>query len=221
MTTTMPRSLRADAQDNRDRVVEAARGLFARDGLEVPMRAIAEQAGVATATLYRRFPTKQALVLEVFAHQLRACRGIVRSAVGDPDPWRAFSGIVERVLVLNARNQGFTDAFFAAFPGAFDVAAHRTEILQDVGAIARRAIAAGRLRPDFALDDFTLVLLAGRGLVSAGADARVAAARRFAAIAVDGFRRGDSNSALPPRARVVQPAAEPVHPRGTGPRTAP
>lgn len=203
MTTTMPRSLRADAEDNRDRVLEAARDLFARDGLAAPMRAIAGRAGVATATLYRRFPTKQALVLEVFGHQLQACRGIVRQAVADPDPWRALCGVVERVLVLNAANQGFTDAFFSAYPGSFDLVAHRTEMLRDIAAIARRAVLAGRLRPDFAVADFTLVVLAGRGLSSTPDAERIAAARRFAALAIDGLRAADSNGPLPARARVV------------------
>lgn len=206
MTTTMPRSLRADAEDNRDRVLDAARELFARDGLAVPMRAIAGRAGVATATLYRRFPTKQALVQEVFAQQLQACTAIVRHAAGDPDPWRALCGIVEQVLVLNARSQGFTDAFFSAHPGAFDLVAHRAAMLHDIAGVARRAIEAGRLRPDFVLDDFTLVLLAGRGLVATPVGERVASARRFAALAIDGLRRADSNGALPDRPRVVASA---------------
>jgi AcrR family transcriptional regulator len=206
MTSTMPRSLRADAEDNRDRVLEAAGELFAAGGLAVPMRVVAARAGVAAATLYRRFPTKQALVQEVFAHQLRDCRAIVERAAVDADPWRALCTVVEQVLVLNARNQGFIDAFFAAHPDAFDLAEHRAEMLAGIAAIARRAIAAGRLRPDFVLDDFTLVLLAGRGLATAPTGERVAAARRFAAIAIDGLRRADSNGRLPERVRITRTA---------------
>ena len=61
MTEQLPQKLRSDAEDNRDRILESARVLFAREGLTVPMRAIARHAGVGPATLYRRFPTKQLL----------------------------------------------------------------------------------------------------------------------------------------------------------------
>lgn len=205
MTTAMPRSLRADADDNRARVLEAARELFAQEGLGVPMRSIAARAGVASATLYRRFPTKQLLVEAVFARQLRACSAIVRRAEEDPDPWRALGDAIEGVLVLNARNQGFIDAFFSAFPDSFDLAAHRARMLAGIADVAARAIEAGRLRPDFALDDFPLLVLAGRGLASTPLDDRVAAARRFAALAVDGLRRADTNGALPARPRLTGP----------------
>lgn len=75
MTDRLPHMLRADAQDNRDRVLEAARALFAERGIDVTMRQIARRADVGPATLYRRFPTKQILVDEAFEYELRSCRG--------------------------------------------------------------------------------------------------------------------------------------------------
>lgn len=206
MTDLSSQALRADARENRDRVLESARELFARSGLGVTMRQIARHAEVGPATLYRRFPTKEALTLEAFLDELEACRGIMRDAAADPDPWRGFCSVIERISVLNAQNQGFTDAFLAAFPSAVDFAAHRTEMLTALAAIARRAKAAGRLRADFVVDDFVLVLLAGRGLATTAVGDRTAAARRFAALAVDGFRAADSNGPLPPRAHVAASA---------------
>jgi AcrR family transcriptional regulator len=197
MTGTLPHVLRSDAQDNRDRVLEAARGLFAESGLGVTMRQIARRAGVGPATLYRRFPTKQDLVLEAFTDELGACSAIVREAAADPEPWRGFCSVIERVTVLNARNQGFTDAFMAEYPSAIDFAAHRAALTREIAAISRRAIATGDLRPDFVLDDFMLVLLAGRGLTTIPARDRVAAARRFSALAIEGLRAGDANYPLP------------------------
>jgi len=73
----LPHTLRSDALDNRERILDAARALFSADGLDVPMREIARCAGVGPATLYRHFPTKQVLATEAFADQLRACRTIV------------------------------------------------------------------------------------------------------------------------------------------------
>jgi len=203
MTGTLPHVLRSDAQDNRDRVLKAARELFAESGLGVTMRQIARRAGVGPATLYRRFPTKQALVLEAFTDELGACSAIVREAAADPDPWHGFCSVIERVTVLNARNQGFTDAFMAEHPSAVDFPAHRAALTREIAAISRRAIAAGELRADFVLDDFMLVLLAGRGLTTIPARDRVTAARRFSAITIDGLRAGNANYPLPKSPRLT------------------
>jgi AcrR family transcriptional regulator len=204
MDESLPQVLRVDARENRDRVLSAARELFARAGLDVTMRQIARHAGVGPATLYRRFPTKRDLMLEAFMDEMRACRGIVRDAAEDPDPWRAFCTVVERLCVLNAQNQGFTDAFMSSEPDAIDFASHRSEMLQELAGIARRAKGAGQLRPDFVLDDVVLVLFAGRGVSMAPADARAAAARRFAALAIDGCRASDANGRLPASPRLAR-----------------
>ena len=66
MTDRLPHTLRSDARDNRERILDAARAVFAAEGLNVPMREIARRAGVGPATLYRRFPTKEMLVTEAF-----------------------------------------------------------------------------------------------------------------------------------------------------------
>src|SRR5690349_1268544 len=76
----LPHMLRADALDNRERILDAARALFAAEGLDVPMGEIARRAGVGPATLYRRFPTKQTLIAEAFADEMRACHAIVDDA---------------------------------------------------------------------------------------------------------------------------------------------
>src|SRR4051794_13301478 len=84
------RGLRVDAVRNRERIVEVARELFAERGLDVPMAAIARRSGVGVATLYRRFPTKEALLTEVFADEFIACLSIVDKVLEDPDPWHGF-----------------------------------------------------------------------------------------------------------------------------------
>lgn len=189
--------LRSDARENRDRVLEAARALFARAGLGVTMRDIARHAGVGPATLYRRFPTKQSLILEAFMEELRACRSIVLDSAADPDPGRGFRSMVERLTVLNTRNRGFTDAFLTAHPDAVDFRAHRAEMTRVVAGVVRRAKAAGALRPDFTLGDVNLILLAGRGLTAieeaptatAGATS-AAVARRLAELLLTGASAG-------------------------------
>lgn len=188
MTTVLPQLLRADAQDNRDRVLEAARALFSDRGLDVPMREIARRAEVGPATLYRRFPTKQALVDEAFADELRLCRSIVEEGCADPDAWRGFSSVIERLSLLNVRNRGFVDAFISANPDAVSFTEHRVSLQRMLARLAERARLGGQLRSDFVIDDLIIVLLAGRGLSSALVSGREAAARRFATLAVDAFR---------------------------------
>jgi AcrR family transcriptional regulator len=203
MNDRLPHMLRADAQDNRDRILETARTLFAERGLDITMRDIARRAEVGPATLYRRFPTKQLLIDEALADELRTCRAIVVDACADPDPWRGFCSVIDEITVLNVRNQGFVDAFLSMNPDIDTFAAHRAELLKMLTKLARRAQAANRLRRDFVIDDLLLVLLAGRGLASTPPAGRDKAARRFAALVIEGFRASEANQALPSAARLT------------------
>ncbi|MFF7215918.1 TetR/AcrR family transcriptional regulator [Streptomyces sp. NPDC008238] len=207
MPGRLPQKLRSDAADNRERVLEAARALFSADGLDVPMREIARRAGVGPATLYRRFPTKQALIAEAFADQLRACRAIVDEGCADPDPWRGLCRVIERICELHARDRGFTEAFLSAFPGAPDLAG-REYTVKAVAGLARRAKDAGRLRSDFVLDDLILVLMANKGIHAASAATQVTASRRFAGLVIQAFEARPRHAPLPPPARLA-PAAPP------------
>jgi AcrR family transcriptional regulator len=208
VTDRLPHALRSDAADNRERILDAARAVFAAEGLSVPMREVARRAGVGPATLYRRFPTKEMLVTEAFTDEMRACHAIVDEGLADPDPWHGFCLVLERICELHARNRGFTAAFMSAFPGALDVAAGRAHALSSVAGLARRAQDAGRLRPDFVLDDLILMLMANRGIRASSPDARVAASRRFAALAIQAFRASPEAGPLPPGARPA-PALSP------------
>jgi AcrR family transcriptional regulator len=188
MVTNSTQMLRVDAQENRDRVLAAARALFSEKGLDVAMRDVARRAEVGPATLYRRFPTKQALIDEAFAEELRLCRQIVEDGCADPDAWNGFTTVVRRLSVLNARNRGFVDAFTSADSGFADLGKHRSELLGMVARLADRAKLQGRLRRDFVVDDLVLILLAGRGLSAVPSASRDAAAIRFASLTVDAFR---------------------------------
>ncbi|WIB78705.1 helix-turn-helix domain-containing protein [Curtobacterium sp. MCPF17_002] len=202
MTDEMPH-LRADARENRDRVLQAARDLFGQRGLEVTMRDVARHADVGPATLYRRFPTRQHLVDAAFEDELELCRSIVFEGAQEHDPWTGFRAVVERIVELNARNQGFVDALVAEGQVSERLARHRAELLRALAELSLRAKADGTLRQDFVVDDLLLVLLAARGLRGDDAGERLIAARRFAALALDSFREADTNARLPEPARVA------------------
>jgi AcrR family transcriptional regulator len=196
---------RADAAENRERILEAALAAFAADGLEVPMREIARRAAIAPATLYRHFATKRALAAEVFARQERACRAAIDTGLVDPDPWRGFTGMIERIYALHAENRRFTAAYQAAFMDDAEAAERRRPALRAVTELARRARATGRLRPDFTLDDLVLMLQAHRAVRSASPAAQAAASRRFAALTIDAFQATPGSPA--PSAPGLEPRA--------------
>lgn len=214
MTNHLPRTARSDARDNRVRILDAARAVFGEEGLSAPMREVARQAGVGPATLYRHFPTKQALIVETFAEQRRACRAAVHDALADADPWHGFRSLIERICELHAHSRGFADAFMAAFPEAMDFAADRQRTLRAVGELARRAQETGRLRPGFVVDDLILMLMAHRGLQDTPRAARVTASRRFAAYVIEAFRAAPepgTPAPLPPAPR-LRPTDSPSAP---------
>nr|WP_086022495.1 TetR/AcrR family transcriptional regulator [Streptomyces xiaopingdaonensis] len=203
MPHRLPHSLRSDALDNRERLLDAARALFAEEGLDVPMRKVARSAGVGPATLYRRFPTKQALVTEAFGARMRACNAIVEEGLEDPDPWHGFRLVVENLCEVHARDRGFTEALMRTFPDAADFAADRAQALASLARLVARAKESGRLRRDLAVDDVVLTLMANRGIHAPSAAARIAASRRFAAFMLEAFRASPTHSPLPPPARLT------------------
>lgn len=205
MTDRLPHSPRSDARDNRDRILDAARALFSAGGLAVPMREIARRAGVGPATLYRHFPTKQTLVAEAFADQLRACRTIVDEGCADPDPWHGLCLVIEKICELHARDRGFTEAFLSTFPGAPDVAG-RAYTVKAVAGLAQRAKDTGQLRPDFVLDDLILVLMANKGIHAGSTATQVMASRRFAGLAIQAFEACPHHAPLPSAPRLTSAA---------------
>ncbi|MFJ2093813.1 TetR/AcrR family transcriptional regulator [Streptomyces sp. NPDC087901] len=207
MVDRLPHTLRSDALDNRERILDAARALFSADGLDAPMREIARRARVGPATLYRHFPTKQMLATEAFADQLRACRTIVDDGCADPDPWRGLCLVIEKICELHARDRGFSEAFMSAFPGAPDVAG-REYTVKAVAGLAQRAKDAGHLRPDFVLDDVILILMANKGIHARTTDAQVMASRRFAGLAIQAFKACPQHAPLPPAARLTSAAPD-------------
>ncbi len=186
MTGRLPRIRRSDARDNRARLLEAARVVFAAEGPAAPMREIARRADVGPATLYRHFPAKEQLFTEAFAEQLHACYAVVEDALADPDPWRGLRTVLERLGELYARDRAVTAALLSAFP--VDFTAERERALKSLAELVRRAKDAGQVRPETTLDDVVLVLMAAGGLQAASPEARVAAARRFTTIAINGLR---------------------------------
>lgn len=199
--------LRSDARDNRDRILQVARATFAEEGLGVSMREVARRAGVGPATLYRRFPTKEALVTEAFAEQMAVCGAIVESGLADPDPWHGLRTVIEEVCVMHALDHGFTAAFVTAFPRAVDFAQVRTQALRSLAELIQRAKDSGDLRRDFVLDDLVMLIMANSGIRATSREAAVAASRRFVALQLRSISARPAGGPLPPAVRLPLMAA--------------
>lgn len=191
------RSLRADAERNRQRVVEAARVVFAERGLDAPLDAIAERAGVGQATLYRRFPRREDLVVACFAPKLAEYADAVEEALRSPDAWAGFCTYLERICGMQAADQGVQDVLTTTFPTAPEVEAQRAHAFERLTELIRRAQAQGGLRADFVPEDVVLLLLANAGVVRAMRAAAPDAWRRFVGLILDGLR-ADCARPLPP-----------------------
>ncbi|MFE2412143.1 TetR/AcrR family transcriptional regulator [Kitasatospora sp. NPDC059408] len=172
---------RADARNNRARLLRAARDAYALDGPDVPASAIARRAGVGAATLYRHFPTRDSLIAAAFSEQLGQCVAAVDEALADDDPWRGLRTALTRICRMQAEDRGFSAAFLAEFPDAPDVRRERARAGESLALLVQRAKDTGQLRKDFDSSDVTLLLLANNGVLRDSPAASMAASRRLLA----------------------------------------
>ncbi|MBA4860690.1 TetR/AcrR family transcriptional regulator [Streptomyces sp. PSKA54] len=171
--------LRADAERNRERILAAARRLYAAEGLSVSMASVAREAGVGKATLSRRFASREELITAVFADRMDAYAEAVTEALADPDPWHGFIRYIEAVCAMQAADRGFADVLTMTFPAAKALEARRTEAYNGFIEVITRAQNSGHLRDDFTSEDLVILLMANAGVVAATGDAAPDAWRRL------------------------------------------
>jgi AcrR family transcriptional regulator len=179
--------MRADAERNRERVLDAAREVFAEQGLDASTNEIARRAGVGVATLFRRFPTRDDLVGAVFADKMAGYVAAIDDALAEPDAWKGFCGFIEQVCRMQADDRGFADVLTLTFPTAKGLEAERDRAAHSLAELIERAQTAGRLRPDFVHQDVPLVLMANAGVVTATRDAAPEAWQRLVGYLLQAF----------------------------------
>jgi AcrR family transcriptional regulator len=171
-TPAATRTIRADARRNRERIVDAARAAFAEQGPEAQIDDIARRADVGVGTVYRHFPTKDALIGELIRLKLTALRDRARRRLAaGGDPGEAFAGFLREqadVIATDAALQRMlwpeTEETWAPLAPLFE------EVNEAVGELIARAKEAGAVRPDLEVDDVR-TLMCGLGAIMA-ADAR-------------------------------------------------
>lgn len=156
---TATTGLRADARRNRARVLQAAQEAFAAEGLSVPLDEIARRAGVGAGTVYRHFPTKEALFEAIVLGRVRTMVDRVREQADAADPGAAFFAVLTDVVEQGTMKKDLTDALAGA---GIDVSTAlgdaREEMRVALGELLARAQAAGAVRPDIDATDLTTLL---------------------------------------------------------------
>ncbi len=155
--TAEPRPLRADARDNRRRLLDAARDVFIEHGPGAPLDEIARRAGTGIATLYRRFPDRRTLMRDVVLDALqRTAEEAHRAAEQEPDPFRALARYMRRAIDVR------TAAVIPALLGEVSLDDEEIMRARDAGpatvqALVDAAHRAGALRQDVTSGDIGML----------------------------------------------------------------
>jgi AcrR family transcriptional regulator len=189
MSSTEPRPLRADARRNRERIVDAARELFAECGHATQMDDVARRAHVGVGTVYRHFPTKTALIGELLATKFRHQAEIARRWAEREDGWEALEGFLRETFCSIAQDATLQQrVWWVDDSEILAVAeAERRQLTDVIDIIIKRAQAQGTVRTDFSVQDIPAVMCAVGAVMSAQARMEMHA-ERFVDLVIDGLR---------------------------------
>ena len=190
------RPLRADAQRNRDKIVAAARECFSEDGLDAQMEDVARRAGVGVGTVYRHFPTKDALLTALSDEMFAVVAAHVRTLLDRDDAWEAFIEALWFGGEKTAGDRAFSEIMAASSDLPPRTCPGQEDLIVTVGDLMARAKAEGRMRPDVTVDDIPL-LMCGIGSASGMVHPSHQAWRRHLAIMLDGLRAEAASAPLP------------------------
>lgn len=154
------RPLRADARRNRERILESAKEVFAENGIVAQMDDVADRAGVGVGTVYRHFPTKEALMAELVRQKFRLLAAGARSALErDGEPFAVFAEMLRDNADVCARDAAMQHALTGMGEHIWTLAQTEQDELQ---ALTRELIAraqrAGTMRPDVRATDIGMLM---------------------------------------------------------------
>jgi AcrR family transcriptional regulator len=178
--------LRRDAARNRAKLLAAGREVFAEQGPDASLEEVARRAGVGIGTLYRHFPSREALAEEIFAEHIDEVSGAAEAAASAEDAWAGLVAFLERVLDLQARNLPLRSLFLRH--GGGRAAERRRVVLPLLEQVVERGREQGAVRDDLAVGDLMLALWSFAPLHEATAGVAPNVWRRHLRILLDGMR---------------------------------
>ena len=186
-----PRALRRDAAQNRDRLLVAASHVFAEHGLEAGVADIAREAGVGMGTLYRRFPTKDALIDALVQDMLQAFIDLASEASQEP----AGRGL-ERFLWQSSAYQAAHRGCLPRLWSTDHELVHTARRL--IAALLQEAKDHHRVRDDLTNTDLTVLMWSIRGILETTGDLAPDAWQRHLELLIDGLRPSSQEFSHPP-----------------------
>jgi AcrR family transcriptional regulator len=182
-----PAVMRADARRNREKVLRAARKCLADDGHDAQMEDIARRAKVGIGTVYRHFPTKDALVEALAAERFKGLTEKAREALSNPDPWDGFSEFMYYSASVQANDRALSE-IMGARPEVMREAAEDSGLFEPVSELVAKAQKAGSLRPDVVPDDVPLLICGLARAPRGGSKGPESNWERYLGIVLDGLR---------------------------------
>jgi AcrR family transcriptional regulator len=149
-----PRKPRADALRNRDRLLEAAKTVFSAGGPDASLEAVARTAGVGIGTLYRHFPTREALFEAVYRHEVQQLADLAERLKKDTRPIEALRQWMRSIVKFVATKKGMSAALALAIAKDSDLVSDSSDRLtRAIGLLLEQAVAAGEVRSDVSSED--------------------------------------------------------------------
>jgi len=156
--TPADRILRADAERNRRRVIDAAQALFRERGLDVGVAEIAERAGVGRGTLFRNFPSKEDLIAAIVVERMGEAADRGRELLQAPDPGGALFEFLAELAGRQQLDRGLFEAVADAWLANDEIRAAHAGIIGVMEELLGRAQAAGVARQDISAMDLLMLL---------------------------------------------------------------
>ncbi|GLU48538.1 TetR/AcrR family transcriptional regulator [Nocardiopsis ansamitocini] len=197
--TSPRRARRADAQRNERRLLDAAAAVFAASGVDAPIREIAAEAGVGLGTIYRHFPTRTELVVEVYGHQVEACAAAgPRLLTEAASPLDALLAWVDQFVDFVITKHGLADALGSDDTGFQRLHAYFLDRLVPVCAeLLDAAESSGQIASG--VDAYELMRGIGNLCIGHETDARYNP-RHMVGLLTRGLRGSGADSSTPPSA---------------------
>lgn len=200
MTERPRRVLRRDAERNRQRVLDAARELFAKTGLQATLNDVAHHANVGVGTVYRRFASKEELLEAVFEDCIDQVVVIADSALRHEDSWEGFVWFVEQACELSATDRGLREMAYSRVYGGRQAEYSRLRLHQPLSELVERARNDGYLRPDIEVTDMPILSMLAGAVSEWSGHVEPELWRRYIAILIDGMRYRSDQTPAPVRA---------------------
>jgi AcrR family transcriptional regulator len=190
LTDAPAKAMRADARENREKLLRAASERFGAGGPDVSLELIARTAGVGIGTLYRHFPTREALIEAVYRNEVDQLCDSVAVLLAELPPDAALAEWMERFVVYLTTKRGLLGALKSVAASQSDLfPTTRERLVAAIGELLDAGIAAGRVRPDVDAED-VLIAVNGVWTIAGEGEQWAAQARRVVRLLMDGLRFG-------------------------------